>query len=137
MVRTFHAWFHSPATIVGLCAARCCICLTEEAEMRWDERHSLAWNLHTNATAAQESRNGVRTMILKSRMFFKVVRFFSAKACFVSLHKQLMMKKNWFVFVFSTRKLVSNANLTRSMKRYYVSKCNPSPQGKAAGDMSR
>lgn len=54
----------------------CAAAFVSQKRLRWDERLSLAWNLHTNAAAAPKSRHGVKTMILKSRMFFKVVRCF-------------------------------------------------------------
>lgn len=61
-----------PFWVCVLCAAA----FVSQKRVRWDERLPLTWNLHTNAAAAPKSRHGVKTTILKSRMFFKVVRSF-------------------------------------------------------------
>lgn len=94
----------------------CAAAFVSQKRVRWDERLPLAWNLHTNAATAPKSRHGVKTTILKSRMFFKVVPSFSTEVCFVSLNKKPMIRI-WSVFMFSTLKLVSTANLTTSLKR--------------------
>lgn len=77
-VRTFCAWFHLSATVLGLCVH--CALLYLSHRRAWDEMrgtHTLVICTPVQPQQPEESRRRVKTMILKSRIFFKVVQFCS------------------------------------------------------------